>query len=220
MTVGAAPLFSGEDITCQRGGHELFRGVGFALWPGDALLLTGPNGSGKTSLLQVMAGLRPPSAGRLDRHGRDIRDDLAAHAGRLHHVGHRTGSRAILTAEEDLLFWSRVRGRASRQRCLLALARFDLLRLKDLPVQALSSGQQRRLALARLLATPADIWLLDEPAVGLDRSGLASLEAAVARHRRSGGIAVIASHTPVELAEPVRRLALVQAGGRVPEHGS
>jgi heme exporter protein A len=194
-------IFSGKAVTCVRGARLVFRGLDFELKNGDALVLAGPNGSGKSSLLRLMAGLSSPASGRLLWDQEEIAEDLQAHASRSHYVGHATATKPALSASEDLAFWSAFRLSDDQDAQCAALARFGLTARAGFPVRFLSSGQRRRLALARLIAVPAPLWLLDEPTVGLDFEGQYALESVIAEHRAKGGIVVIASHTPIDLGD-------------------
>jgi heme exporter protein A len=195
-------VFSGQTLACRRGERLIFRGLDFALPPGGALVLIGPNGSGKSSLLRLMAGLTPPAQGALTW-GRDsIREDPAAHRARLHFIGHSDALKPVLSAHETLAFWSAMRGAASD--VLPALAAFGLAKAADLPCRYLSAGQKRRLALARLIAAPAPLWLLDEPLTSLDSEAAAQLMTAIAAHRRDGGRVALSTHAPIELSDATR----------------
>jgi heme exporter protein A len=176
----------------------VFRGVDFALTAGAALILRGPNGSGKSSLLRVLAGLTPALGGVIRWDGRDIAEDWPAHRARLHFIGHLDPLKPVLTPAEMLSFWSRLRG-GSQEAAERALARFRLDELADLPCRFLSAGQRRRLSLARLLANPSPLWLLDEPTVGLDEASTADLLTAIAEHRAGGGIVLAATHVPLAI---------------------
>lgn len=195
------PLLAAEDLACARGGRLVVAGVTFALAPGDVLLLRGPNGSGKSSLLRVLGGILAPSAGALWWDGRPALEDRAEHRLRLHLIGHSNAIKGALTVRENLGFAAAVTG-APAARLDGALERFELMALADVPAAYLSAGQQRRLALARLLATPRPLWLLDEPDAGLDAANQARLARALAAHRADGGIAVIATHGEIEVAAP------------------
>ena len=185
----------------MRGGRLVFTGVSFALAPGEVLLLRGPNGAGKSSLLRMLAGFLAPSAGALWWDGEPALDDRAEHRARLHLIGHSNAIKGALTVRENLRFAGAVAG-SPAVRLAGALDAFDLLPLADVPAAYLSSGQQRRLALARLLATARSLWLLDEPDAGLDAANRARLARAVAAHRAEGGIAVIATHGDVGVTTP------------------
>lgn len=177
----------------MRGEKRLFSGLDFQLPPGGALVLTGPNGSGKSSLLRLMAGFGRPVAGHFAWDGADVARDAEAHRARLHYVGHQDGLKPALTVAETLRFWAALGG------CRLAdpaaaLAPLGLAALAETPCRFLSSGQRRRLALSRLAVRVAPLWLLDEPAVGLDSAALAALGAVIARHRAMGGSVVVSTH--------------------------
>lgn len=192
--------FEGIGLACRRGDRVVFAGLDFRLAPGQALVLRGPNGSGKSSLLRLMAGLSRPEAGRLEWAGGPVAADREAHAGRLHYVGHLDAIKPALTVFENLAFWASLRGSAaSRAGLAAALGRVNLARLADAPARFLSAGQRRRLTLARLLASPSVLWLLDEPSVGLDDASLLVLEAMLAEHRAGGGMVALATHTAVAL---------------------
>lgn len=197
--------FEGRSLQCRRGGRDVFAGLDFVLPPGGALLLTGPNGSGKSSLLRLMAGLLRPAAGELLWDGRPVAEAPEAHAARLHYLGHLDAVKPVLSVAENLRFWAAVRG--GRGTLDAALEAFALSELADVPGRLLSAGQRRRLALARLLAAPAEMWLLDEPSVGLDHASVGRLAAAIAAHRDGGGRVAVATHTALDLADP-RRLSL------------
>lgn len=195
-------MLAAEGLACRRGGRLLFEAVSFALEPGDALLVLGANGSGKTSLLRLLAGFSRPAAGTIRWQGRDIHAELAEHAQRLHLVGFADGLKGLLGVAESLAFQAALLGDRG-ERVAEALAAFDLAgQVGDL-VRALSSGQRRRLALARLLAVPRPLWLLDEPGIALDRANRARLEAVIEHHRAAGGVAVVASHGDVALRDPL-----------------
>ena len=208
MTSSTAPLFSGQSLGCIRSGRRVFGQLDFMLAPSQLLILTGPNGSGKSSLLRLMAGLADASEGMIAWDGSDIRRNRQSHAANLHYVGHATGVKTALTAAEDLAFWSSLRGFGQTEGCDRALARLGLADIRDVPTGLLSAGQQRRLALARLLTAPARLWLLDEPTVGLDDAGIESLLAALGTFCSDGGIAVIASHRPADLPDATGYLEL------------
>jgi heme exporter protein A len=195
----AARLFEGRELACRRGERLVFEGLDFALASGGALVLTGPNGSGKSSLLRLMAGLTPALQGTLSWEGTAVAEDPVAHRARLHLVGHQDALKAALTVAETLAFSAALR-EASHDRLLPALQRFHLAELADLPCRVLSAGQRRRLALARLLASPAPLWLLDEPSTGLDDASMLDLLATIAEHRAQGGLVAIATHLPMPLA--------------------
>jgi heme exporter protein A len=190
------------DLACRRGERLVFAGLSFSLPAGGALVLRGANGSGKTSLLRLLAGLIAPAAGRLTWGDTPIDDDLAGHRARLHYVGHQDGVKPGLTPRETLVFWAALRGCGTGCRASVldaALAAFALEPVADWPCRWLSAGQRRRLALARLSMTPAALWLLDEPFTALDHDNQNRLERAIATHRAGGGRVVLATHLPIEI---------------------
>jgi heme exporter protein A len=189
--------FSGTELACLRGERLVFRGVAFAIPEGGALFLHGPNGSGKSSLMRLMAGLGLPAEGQIAWDGEPIADDPDAHRARLHYVGHLDAVKPTLTVAENIAFHAALRGEAMKVDP--ALDAFALEPLADQPGRFLSQGQRRRVALARLLATHAPLWLLDEPTLGLDHASVARLGAAIAAHRASGGRVAIATHVAFDL---------------------
>ncbi len=191
-------LFQGRGLRCIRGGRTVFDELDFAVYDGEALVLRGANGSGKSSLLRLMAGLAPPARGDLSWDGDAVGDDREAHGARLHYVGHLDAVKPALTVAENLDVWAGLRA-GDPSGVAAALRRFGLDRLARIPARLLSAGQRRRLALARITATPAPLWLLDEPTVALDAAAVAALEAALGEQCRGGGIAVVSTHVDLGL---------------------
>lgn len=167
---------------------------------GGALVVRGANGSGKTSLLRLLAGLLPPAAGSVLWSGRDVRADREAWGRAMRYVGHRDAVQPLLTVAENVAFQARMAGGGGALRVGAALEAFGLAALADAPARFLSAGQRRRTALARLLAAPAPVWLLDEPEAGLDSAAAAALAAVMAEHRAAGGVVVAAAHGEPGLA--------------------
>jgi heme exporter protein A len=182
-----------------RAGRLVFEGLSFALAPGDALLLRGPNGSGKSSLLRMLAGFLPPAAGHLAWEGAPVATDPTAHRARLHYIGHADAIKPALSARENLQFAASLAGGPAGTG--QALEAFGLAALADVPCRLLSAGQKRRTALSRLLGSARPLWLLDEPAVGLDAASRARLEQVLAGHRATGGIVVLATHGDVAVPD-------------------
>jgi heme exporter protein A len=192
------PVFTGSELTCLRGDRLVFTELDFRVAPGEALVLLGPNGSGKSSLLRMMAGLLRPFRGRLAWDGVSVTEEPDGHRARVQYVGHLDAVKPVLTAAETLAFWAALGGAAEPQAsALAALARLGVPQVAAVPGRYLSAGQKRRLALARLLAAPAPLWLLDEPSVALDRAAVALLEGIIAEHRAKGGMVVLSTHADI-----------------------
>ena len=189
-----------ENLTCRRGARLIFAQLSLTVPPGGALVLTGANGSGKSSLLRLLATLLTPVAGRLLWGGAPVWDDLPVYRARLHHVGHLDAIKPALGVRETLSFWAAIGG-GDPSALDGALASFGLETISDWPCRWLSAGQRRRLALARLVAAPAPIWLLDEPNAALDSDGQARLATLIAEHRAAGGSVAIATHQPIALSD-------------------
>jgi len=190
--------FTGTDLTCIRAGRIVFDGLSFGIHAGDVLYLKGPNGSGKSSLLRVMAGLLRPTAGKISWDGRNTRDEPEDFRNQSHYIGHRDAVKGAFTVRENLSFWASMAGGNTRSATLDgALQTFALDSLADLPARFLSAGQTRRLNLARLLATSAPLWILDEPSTSLDAVNAEALRAAVQRHTAEGGLVVMATHEKI-----------------------
>lgn len=188
-----------DGLACRRGERLIFSGLGCVLPAGGALLLTGANGSGKSTLLRLLATLLAPEAGTIAWGGAPIREDLPGHRARLHYVGHLDAVKPALAVRETLEFSAGLRG-VQTPSADAALAAFGLDAVADWPCRWLSAGQKRRLALARLLAAPAPLWLLDEPTAALDADGERRLIASIEAHRTSGGRVAIATHQALPLA--------------------
>ena len=183
-------------LACARGGRRVFEDIDFAVAPGGTLLLHGPNGSGKTSLLRLVAGFIDPVEGRLtwnDRPFEDENEDADGTPTRIAYVGHLDAVKRALSAAENLVFWAGLHGGGGIA-VNAALDRLGIGQLAKVPARFLSAGQRRRLGLARLLAAPAPLWLLDEPTVTLDEASVATVEALIAEHRAAGGMAIVATH--------------------------
>jgi len=189
---------SAHDLGCVRGGREVFEGVNFTVAAGEALAVTGRNGAGKTTLLRLIAGLLEPAHGRLELTGGAGEATLAEQA---HYLGHRDALKPALSVLENLQFWGAYLGDkdASIAAGLTALEAVALDGLAGLPAAYLSAGQRRRLAIARLVAAPRPIWLLDEPTAALDTASQERLADLMRSHLAGGGIIVAATHGPLGL---------------------
>ena len=173
------------DLTIARGGVPVLEGLSFSLTPGHAMILRGPNGIGKTTLLRTVAGLQPPISGTVE----GAEDQIA-------YAGHSDGIKPTLTVTENLKFWASVFGAGSIDGALKA---YDLEALADRHAGNLSAGQKRRLGLSRLVVTGRPIWVLDEPTVSLDVNAVAMFADAVRAHLGQGGSALIATHIDLGL---------------------
>ena len=191
-------------LALRRGERLVLSGLEFELAAGELLLLRGPNGSGKSSLLRLVAGLLPPDQGSLSWNGAPLPDaetwhDLVAY------LGHADAAKPELTPREDLRFWMSLRGACGGE---TALQRMGLAPLADLPCRMLSAGQRRRLALARIAASGAQLWLLDEPFNALDEAALRAVRDMLAEHRTEGGMVLLAAHGAALDCAPSRELDL------------
>jgi heme exporter protein A len=179
-----------EQITGVRGGRLLFEGLDLVLAPGEAAIVSGPNGAGKSSLLRIAAGLLRPAAGTVERSDCGLADEHLA-----------LDEKAPLA--RALGFWARLDSSDPAP----GMEAMDLARLAAVPVRMLSAGQRKRATIARVIAGRAPLWLLDEPANGLDPDGQVRLAAAMAAHRAQGGAILAASHLPLGL-DDAREIAL------------
>ena len=195
----------GHGVGCVRGGRDVFSGLDFEVRAGEALAVTGRNGSGKTSLLRLIAGLLTPAGGSIALEGGEDELTLAEQA---HYLGHRDALKPALSVLENLAFWRDFLGGETAdagtdlaqdlaQNLAQSLASVGLDHATDLPAAFLSAGQRRRLSIARLVAVRRPIWLLDEPSTALDTAGQRLFSALMQSHLAAGGIIIAATHGPL-----------------------
>jgi heme exporter protein A len=186
------------DLEIERGGRRLVAGLSFDVDQGSALMVTGPNGAGKSTLLRALCGFLPVEAGDFALEGGDPERTVGEQA---HYLGHLDALKGALTAGENLAFWAgALGGEASREASRDALARVGLSHVIDFPARALSAGQKRRVALARLLVAHRPLWLLDEPTTALDATSQAAFAAIMRTYLDEAGIIVAATHASLGLA--------------------
>lgn len=195
-----SPALVARSLTCDRGGRRLFSGLDLALHEGEALVLRGPNASGKSSLLRVLAGLLDPVDGVVLWQGRDTRENPGPWRRSLAYLGHGFALKPQLTVQQNLSFWHAMEH--TEASVPEALEQMGLLALADLPASMLSAGQQRRLAIARLALRKGGCWLMDEPTVTLDARSLEGLCAMIEDHRGRGGVVILATHEDLAVRAP------------------
>lgn len=201
-------MLSATDLECVRGTRRLFAGVSFSLGSGECLFVQGPNGSGKTSLLRILCGLARPEAGEVLWEGTRVAELGEDYRARLAWCGHSNALKDDLTPSENLLAAAALCGtRANLEQARSALEALGVAHLDGLPVRALSQGQKRRVALARLPLASLRLWILDEPLTSLDARAAQTLSGLLDAHLERGGITVLSSHQPIELRAKVRVFA-------------
>jgi len=193
---------SGHEIRCVRGGRQVFSALSFEAATGEALAVVGPNGSGKTSLLRLIAGLLAPASGSISLEGGEKELTLPEQA---HYLGHRDALKPALTVSENLLFWRDFLGGAISNPAE-SLATVELDHAAQLPAAFLSAGQRRRLSIARLLTVRRPVWLLDEPTNALDTAGQKLFATLMGDHLARGGLIIAATHAPLGISARALRI--------------
>lgn len=194
-----AASLQGHELTCIRDDRTLFSGLSFRLEPSQTLLVEGRNGSGKTSLLRMLCGIRMPDEGRITWKDRDIFKLSTDYLASIAYVGHKDGVKLDLTAGENLAF---IKSLGNPEHSISNESALDAVFLSgydDVPARKMSAGQQRRLALARLIITWSQLWILDEPFTSLDTQGIELIENLIRKHLSNGGMLVMSSHHSVTL---------------------
>ncbi|HJT64897.1 MAG TPA: cytochrome c biogenesis heme-transporting ATPase CcmA [Pyrinomonadaceae bacterium] len=204
------PILEASKLGCVRGDRRLFSDLNFSLSSGTFVQLTGPNGSGKTSLLRILCGLSEPAEGKVYWQGEDIRALGEDYVAAVTYLGHRPGVKDELSALENLRISNALNGlEVSREDAVNALQRMGLAGRESLPARFLSEGQRRRVALARLLVCNTRLWLLDEVMTSLDKGAVGLVRSLIEEHLNRDGIAIVATHQELELSAGVtQRLEL------------
>ena len=200
-------LLSASELCVLRGDRCLFQRLNFALNPGELLFVAGANGSGKTSLLRGIAGLLDFETGHVSWDGQKILDAYQVFRSDLVWLSHRVGFKDELKLLENLHFESALRS-CSMEKAGMVIERLGLATLSNLPFRYLSAGQQRRVALARMVLANGRLWMMDEPFTNLDTAGQALVAELISEHLGGGGLCVVASHQSVEIDAPTERLTL------------
>jgi len=207
--MSSAAGLSVESVHVWRGDRHVLKGVSFELGVGELLQVSGPNGSGKTTLLRVLTGLLRPERGRVVWQGREIGAAPLDYQHALAYASHEPALKSDLTALENLRFLVGLKRRVSLDELHGALQRTGVGHCADLPARVLSAGQRRRVAMARVLAVQAPLWLLDEPYTNLDTAGSEVLSGLLGAHAAAGGSALVVAHHDLDVGHPVRRLGLM-----------
>jgi len=190
----STPFLEAVALACERDWRLLFDKLDLRLDSGEMLQISGPNGSGKTSLLRLLSGLMQPTAGDVLLNGQPLDAQRGELACNLLWIGHAAGIKGLLTAEENLSWLCALHQPTTRESIWQALAEVGLRGFEDVPCHTLSAGQQRRVGLARLYLSPPPLWILDEPFTALDKHGVAQLERHLAMHCEQGGLVVLTTH--------------------------
>lgn len=202
-------MLEARGLTCRRGDATLFSGLNFALPAGHTLLVRGANGTGKTSLLRILAGIATPQSGELCWQGTTLKPRQPELRTQTMYLGHQAPLKDDLTALENLDFALRLDGlTADRAKLLAALEEVGLAMRRNLPARLLSQGQRRRIGLARLSLSRRKLWLLDEPLTALDAAGVALFGAHLDAHAAAGGLAIVTTHQDLGAHANIRELVL------------
>lgn len=201
-------LLSGKNLACERDDRLLFSDLSFSLNCGDVLQIAGPNGTGKTTLLRMLAGLLPDYEGDIFFQGQAVLEDPELFRENLLYIGHQPGIKLNLTPEENLRWYQSLYRPASTEKIHEALAKVKLSGYEDVPCYTLSAGQHRRVALARLFLHPAPLWILDEPFTAIDQGGVREIEQLLADHARQGGGVILTTHHNLSLPAELKVINL------------
>jgi len=213
--ISSKPLLSVIDLECIRGDNLLFSGLDFKLYEGQLMQVEGANGSGKTSLLRILAGLSLSSEGQVLWDGKDILKQRSLYFSKVAYLGHTLGVKSDLSPVENLKISLALAGFPFDETAVYrALEQTGLAGKEDVPARSLSAGQKQRVALARLLACPAKLWIMDEPFTALDALGVSLVRDLLETHLRRGGLVVLTSHQAVEVRGDVVRMNLSEDGLR------
>ena len=206
------------NLECVRGDRTLFKGLNFRVNPGEAIELRGANGSGKTSLLRILCGLALPAHGEVRWQGTNIRRQREEYSNSIAYLGHLNGVKDEFSTIENLLVAERLAGNGlTTEVGVQTLAQAGLKNQRNLAARFLSAGQRRRLGLARLLASRARLWILDEVLTSLDDAGAQLARELIEKHLKAGGLAVIATHHDLNLSvDSVRRIDVLVETNRKP----
>ncbi|SFH52860.1 cytochrome c biogenesis heme-transporting ATPase CcmA [Modicisalibacter xianhensis] len=199
----------GRGLGCERDDRWLFANLDLTVGPGEMLRVEGPNGSGKTTLLKILSGQLTEHDGELRWGGQPMRRSRTTFLANLLYLGHAPGVKAALSPLENLAWYQALNGeRGSESARMTALDEIGLCGFEDVPVGQLSAGQQRRVALARMLLSPRPLWVLDEPFTAIDRQGVAALETRLQAHVVRGGSVILTTHHELAPMAALRRVAL------------
>ncbi len=206
-----------KNLQCTRGDRELFSDLSFSLEKSQLMMLEGQNGSGKTTLLRALCGLYEPDEGEILWQGKSIKKLDEAYRRELFYLGHLNAIKPDLTVLENLRFNTLLAGDSVTDEALMqALGTIGLFAFEDFPASQLSQGQKRRVSLARLLVSKANLWILDEPFVALDIAAVELLQSIIAKHVEEGGMVILTTHQEVPLTRgKIKRLSL--SGGSIKE---
>ncbi len=194
-------MLQGSNLVCVRGDRRLFKDINFSLEAGGIMRVTGPNGSGKTSLLRMLCGLSRPEHGEIRWRGKSVRSLGGGYYGDITYLGHLGGAKDDLTALENLRISCALAGtEVTEQVAIDALQHIGLGGRELLPVKVLSQGQKKRVALARLLIGKTVLWILDEPLVALDTSAVGMIKEILEQHLARGGMVVMTTHQEIDIA--------------------
>jgi heme exporter protein A len=195
------PLLSARGLFCERDDRVLFENLNFQLQAGQVMQVRGSNGSGKTTLMRILCGLNDSYDGEIFWQGEPVQQQIAGYRASLLYIGHRVGVNKVLTPMENLRWSCSLQTQASDQAILQALAEVELMGFEESACYTLSAGQQQRVSLARLLLSPAALWVLDEPFTTLDAHGVSNLEELLESHANAGGSALVTTHHILNVAD-------------------